>query len=97
MQRLAASVPRPRLHLISFGVRITSLREVSRPPLREHGALAPNAKPRALVVPLGGPAQPEQATQAAAATECEAEPVQGRPRRITWARWLKRVFSYDTT
>ena len=29
MQRLAALVPRPRLHLIRFGVRITSLREVS--------------------------------------------------------------------
>ncbi len=27
MQRLAALVPRPRLHLIRFGVRITSLRE----------------------------------------------------------------------
>ena len=44
MQRLAARVPRPRLHLIRFGVRITSLREVSGPPLREHGVLAPNAK-----------------------------------------------------
>ena len=31
-----------RLHLIGLGVRITSLREVSGPPLREHGALAPN-------------------------------------------------------
>ena len=30
-QRLAALVPRPRLHLIRFGVRITSLREVSGP------------------------------------------------------------------
>ena len=49
MQRLAALVPRPRLHLIRFGVRITSLREVSGPPLREHGVLAPNAKLRALV------------------------------------------------
>ena len=44
MQRLAERVPRPRLHLIRFGVRITSLREVSGPPLREHGVLAPNAK-----------------------------------------------------
>ena len=46
MQRLAALVPRPRLHLIRFGVRITSLGEVSGPPLREHGVLAPNAKLR---------------------------------------------------
>ena len=29
MQRLAALVPRPRLHLIRVGVRVTSLREVS--------------------------------------------------------------------
>ena len=28
------------LHLIRFGGRITSLREVSGPPLREHGVLA---------------------------------------------------------
>ena len=32
MQRLAALVPRPRLHLIRFGARVTSLREVSGPP-----------------------------------------------------------------
>jgi hypothetical protein len=51
MQRLAALVPRPRLHLIRFGVRMTSLREVSGPPLREHGVLAPNAKLRAQVIP----------------------------------------------
>jgi hypothetical protein len=35
MQRLAALVPRPRLHLIRSGVRTTSLREVSGSPLRE--------------------------------------------------------------
>ena len=35
MQRLAARVPRPMLHLIGFGVRVISLREVSGPPLRE--------------------------------------------------------------
>ena len=35
MQRLAALVPRPRLHLIRF-----------------HGALAPNAKLRAAIVPI---------------------------------------------
>jgi hypothetical protein len=32
MQRLAALIPRPRLHLIRFGVPVTSLREVSGPP-----------------------------------------------------------------
>jgi len=77
MQRLAALVPRPRLHLIRF-----------------HGVLAPNAKLRARVVPQG-PAQPEGASEAAAATECEAETAQGRPHRISWARLLKRVFDID--
>ena len=77
MQRLAALVPRPRLHLIRF-----------------HGVLAPNAKLRALVMPQG-PAEQEQATEAAAATECELEPVQVRPHRLSWARLLKRVFDFD--
>ena len=40
-----------RLHLIWFGVRTASLREVSGPPLREHGVRALNAKLRAQVVP----------------------------------------------
>ena len=84
MQRLAALVPRPRLHRIRF-----------------HGVLAPNAKLRSLVVPLvvppGPSAQAEAATEAAAAAECEAETVQVRPNRISWARLLKRVFSYDVT
>jgi hypothetical protein len=38
MQRLATLVPRPRLHLIRFGGRITSLREMSVPPLRARRA-----------------------------------------------------------
>jgi hypothetical protein len=95
MQRLAALVPRPRLHLIRFGVRITSLREVSGPPLREHGVLAPNAKLRARVVPQGPPAQAQAAPEAAAAAECQVETVQARPHRISWARLLKRVFDID--
>jgi hypothetical protein len=77
MQRLAALVPRPRLH-----------------PIRFHGVLAPNAKLRPLVVPQG-PAAAEQATDAAMASECEAQTVQGRPHRISWARPLKRVFDID--
>ena len=82
MQRLAALVPRPRLHLIRF-----------------HGVLAPNAKLRPLVVPRGPPAQAQAANEAAAAAECEvegeAEPVQARPHRISWARLLERVFDID--
>ena len=69
MQRLAALVPRPRLHLIRF-----------------HGVLAPNAKLRALVVPQGR-AQPEEATEAAAATECGAETVPVRRGRISLGVW----------
>ena len=96
MQRLAALVPRPRLHLIRFGVGITSLREMSGPPLREHGVLVPNAKLRALVVPHG----PEQATgksEPTAAEQTATEPgcAYGRPTRISWARLLKRVFEID--
>jgi hypothetical protein len=79
MQRLAALVPRPRLHLIRF-----------------HGVLAPNAKLRSLVVPQGqGREVPQQAAEAAAAAGCEAETVQARPHRISWARLLKRVFDID--
>ena len=78
MQRLAALVPRPRLHLIRFGVRITSLREVSGPPLREHGVPAPNAKLLPLVVPQG-PEVEEQATEAQL-------PANARPRRFRTRR-----------
>jgi hypothetical protein len=95
MQRLAALVPRPRLRLIRFGVRVTSLREVSGPPLREHGVLAANAKLRALVVPQGSPEVEDAASAAAAAARGEI--AQARPNRISWARLVKRVFSCDTT
>jgi len=76
-QRLAALVPRPRLHWIRF-----------------HGVLAPNAKLRAMVVPQGPKAE-EQVTEAAAASECVAETIPGRPHRISWVRLLKRVFDID--
>jgi ribosomal protein L37E len=46
------------------------------------------------VVPQG-PAQAEAATQGATATESEAEHVQGRSHRISWARLLKRAFDID--
>ena len=95
MQRLAALVPRPRLHLIRFGARVTSLREVSGPPLREHGVLAPSfttsAKLRALVVRQ----EPEAPAQVAPPAECEAHCAHHRPVRLSWARLLKRVFEID--
>jgi hypothetical protein len=48
----------------------------------------------ARVVPQG-PELPQQASEAAAAAGCEAETVQARPHRISWARLLKRVFDID--
>jgi len=86
-----APLPRPRLHLIRFGVRITSLREVSGPPLRELGVLAPNANLRAQVVPQ----KPEPPAQAALPAECEPTCAHHRPVRLIWAKWLKRVFEID--
>jgi len=56
MQRLAALVPRPRLHLIRF-----------------HGVPAPNAKMRAMVVPVGP--QEEAGASQLAVTEPLQAPV----------------------
>ncbi len=60
--------------------------------IRFHGVLAPNAKLSALVVPQG-PEVAEQVTEAAVASECEAETIQGRPHRVSCARLFKRVFA----
>ena len=57
--------------------------------------LAPNAKPRPLVVPQGPPAQAQAATEATATGECEVDTVQALPHRVSWARLLKRVFDID--
>ena len=89
MQRLAALVPRPRLHLIRFGVRVTSLRQLSGLQLREHGVLAPKAKMRAQVVPQ----EPEPPAQATSPTGCEANCAHHRPVRLSWAKLLKRVLA----
>ena len=95
MQRLAALVPRPRLHLLRFGVRVTSLREVSGPPLLEHGVLPPNAKLRPLVVPRPPPAQAQTSAEAADTAGCDADTDQAHPHRISWVRLLQRVFDID--
>ncbi len=47
------------------------------------------------MVPQEPPAQTQAATEAAVSAECEAETVQARPHRISWARLLKRVFDID--
>ena len=89
MQRLAALVPRPRLHLIRFGVRVTSLREVSGPSLRDHGVLAPNARLRALAVTQ----EPEPPAQATSPAEREPNCTHHRPARLSWAKLLRRVLA----
>ncbi|MEN9417296.1 MAG: hypothetical protein RI988_916 [Pseudomonadota bacterium] len=63
--------------------------------IRYHGVPAPNARLRPLVVPQEPSAQAQAATEAAVAAACEAETVQAQPRRISWARLLKRVFDID--
>jgi hypothetical protein len=99
MQRRAALVPRPRLHLISLvsAQLRCAKRAVSR--CANHGVLAPSAKLRALVVPQGPPAQGRAATEAAAvpeaAVENQSELVQARPHRTSWLRLLERVFDID--
>ena len=69
-QRLAALIPRPRLHLIRFGARKTSLCEVSGARLPDHRVLAPNAKPRALVVSPGPEADASVSEHAASGPVC---------------------------
>ena len=79
MQRLAALVPRPRLHLIRFhGV------------LAPNAKLRPLVVP-----PGPQPQVQEADTEAAAPAECEVETVQARPHHISWTRLLKRVFDID--
>jgi len=77
MQRLAALVPRPRLHLIRF-------HGVLAPNAKLRAQVVPQGPPP--------PGQAPAPTEAAAAAECEVEPVQARPHRISWARLLKRIF-----
>ncbi|MGH8510782.1 MAG: transposase, partial [Gammaproteobacteria bacterium] len=72
MQRLAALVPRPRLHLIRF-----------------HGALAPNARLRAEIIPSA----PVNAN--ASSAEHGDAPHHSEPARMSWARLLKQVFDID--
>ena len=58
-------------------------------------ALVSNAKLCALVVPQQPPAQAQSASGAGGEADCDVETVQALPRRISWARLLKRVFDID--
>ena len=78
MQRRAALVPRPRLHLIRFhGVQAPSF--------------TTSAKLRALVVPQEVPQVPEPAAQEAKPAECEANCAHHRPVRLSWASLAGRT------
>ena len=86
MQRLAALVPRPRLHLIRFhGVLAPSSTTSAK--LRE--LLAPQEVPQEV------PQEPEAPAQEAKPAECEANCAHLRPVRLSWAKLLKRVFDLD--
>jgi hypothetical protein len=79
MQRLAALVPRPRLHLIRFhGV------------LAPNAKLRPLVVPQGPNVE-----RPATEAAVAGECEAEAVQGQGQPNRISWARLLKRVFDID--
>jgi hypothetical protein len=81
MQRLAALVPRPRLHLIRY-------HGVLAPNARLRARVVPQQPP--------APGHAATEVEARAECE-EAEPVRARPRpqRMGWARLLKRVFDID--
>jgi hypothetical protein len=59
--------------------------------IRFHGLLAPNAKVRAPVVPQ----EPEPTAQESKSAEREANCARHRPVRLSWAKFLKRVFEID--
>jgi hypothetical protein len=79
MQRLAALVPRPRLHLIRY-------HGVLAPNARLRARVVPQGPPAQAHVATGvaAPAECEQ-----------AEPVRARAQHIGWARLLERVFDID--
>jgi hypothetical protein len=79
MQRLAALVPRPRLHLIRY-------HGVLAPNANLRARVVPQGPP------ASGHAATE--VEARAECE-EAEPVRARPQRTGWARLLKRMFDID--
>ena len=80
MQRLAALVPRPRLHLIRF-------HGVLAPNAKLRALVVPQEVPQS--------PEPAAPTQEATPAECEANCAHHRPVRLSWAKLLKRVFDLD--
>ncbi len=79
LQRLAALVPRPRLHLIRY-------HGVLAPNARLRARVVPQGPPAQAHVATG---------VAAPAVCEQAEPVRARAQHIGWARLLERVFDID--
>ena len=79
LQRLAALVPRPRLHLIRY-------HGVLAPNAKLRARVVPQG-PAARAHVATGVAAPAECEQ--------AEPVRARAQHIGWARLLKRVFDID--
>ena len=87
MQRLAALVPRPRLHLIRF-------HGVLAPNAKLRPEIIPSSGRQAGDLPVPGfPSAPVN-TPSAAEIHAEA-PHPSAPARLGWARLLKRVFDID--
>ncbi len=80
MQRLAALVPRPRLHLIRF-------HGVLAPNAKLRALVVPQEVPQS--------PEPAAPAQEAAPAECEPNCAHHRPARLSWAKLLKRVFDLD--
>ena len=74
MEKLAALVPPPRIHLTRF-----------------HGILAPHSKWRSFVVPE----KPEEMPSKDGDLDAGADPPV-KPKRMSWAKLLSRVFAIDT-
>ena len=87
MQRLAALVPRPRLHLIRF-------HGVLAPNARLRAEIIPSSGRQAGTVPGPGFPSAPVTTHDTSADHAEAPPP-SLPTRISWARLLKRVFDID--
>jgi hypothetical protein len=92
MQRLAALVPRPRLHLIRF-------HGVLAPHAKLRPEIIPSSGHQAGHIPVPGipgpgiPSVPVN-TNTPSADHAEAPPAVA-PVRLSWARLLKRVFEID--
>jgi len=88
MQRLAALVPRPRLHLIRF-------HGVLAPHAKPRPEIIPSSGHQAGHIPVPGIPSVPVNTNTPSADHAEAPPAVA-PVRLSWARLLNRVFEIDS-